>query len=40
MTRNYSKENSSFRDPSGFLFYENSVLFWQINKSYEKHYSK
>ncbi len=40
MTSNFLKENSSFRDPSGFLFYENGVLFRQINKSYEKHYLK
>lgn len=40
MTSNFSKENSSFRDPSGFLFYENGILFRQINKSYEKHYLK
>jgi ribosomal protein L11 methylase PrmA len=36
MISNFLKENSSFRDPSGFLFFENNVLYRQINKSYEK----
>jgi ribosomal protein L11 methylase PrmA len=29
---------SSFRDPSGFLFYEDQKLLRQINKSYQKDY--
>ncbi|MBI2054082.1 MAG: class I SAM-dependent methyltransferase [Candidatus Staskawiczbacteria bacterium] len=29
---------SSFRDPSGFLFLNNGVLYRQINFSYKKHY--
>lgn len=30
--------NSSFRDPSGFIFSENSVLYRQINNSYSNDY--
>ncbi len=30
--------NSSFRDPSGFLFYENGELFRQINFCYKENY--
>lgn len=40
MTNNFLKETSSFRDPSGFLFFENNVLYRQINKSYEKDFHK
>jgi len=29
---------SSFRDPSGFIFYENQELLRQVNKSYEDNY--
>lgn len=36
----YKKENSSFRDPSGFLFYENNILYRQINKSYQSNFTK
>jgi len=32
------KLHSSFRDPSGFLFVEDSVLYRQVNKSYKKDY--
>ena len=35
---NYKIETSSFRDSSGFLFYENEILYRQINKSYSEHY--
>ena len=31
-------ENSSFRDPSGFLFYSGTKLLRQINKSYQDDY--
>ncbi len=31
-------EPSSFRDPSGFLFYENNELYRQINNSYKENY--
>lgn len=30
---------SSFRDPSGFLFFRNGILYRQINKSYEAQYN-
>jgi len=35
---NYTRESSSFRDPSGFLFYRDDFLYRQINKSYSEHY--
>jgi hypothetical protein len=35
---NEQAEFSSFRDPSGFLFYRNAVLFRQVNQCYQKHY--
>ena len=35
---NFFIEDSSFRDPSGFLFYQDNVLYRQINKSYKQHY--
>ena len=34
----YSLEPSSFRDPSGFLFYHDDVLYRQINQSYKDDY--
>ena len=30
--------SSSFRDPSGFLFYRDNILYRQINKSYQENY--
>ena len=30
--------NSSFRDPSGFLFYRDNILYRQINKSYQENF--
>ncbi|MBN2531609.1 MAG: hypothetical protein JXB88_01890 [Spirochaetales bacterium] len=33
------KESSSFRDPSGFLFYRNNTLYRQVNLSYKNEYS-
>ncbi|MEW5819696.1 MAG: SAM-dependent methyltransferase [Cyanobacteriota bacterium] len=30
--------NSSFRDPSGFLFFKNNVLYRQVNKIYKEDY--
>ncbi len=30
----------SFRDPSGFLFFRDGVLYRQINSQYQKHYRK
>jgi len=35
----FTIESSSFRDPSGFLFYQNNVLYRQINKSYKENYN-
>ena len=35
---NFVIEDSSFRDPSGFLFYQDNILYRQINKSYKEHY--
>ena len=35
---NDSIVSSSFRDPSGFLFYKNDELYRQINNSYKKEY--
>ena len=29
---------SSFRDPSGFLFLQNNILYRQINQSYKENY--
>lgn len=37
--RNEYQELSSFRDPSGFLFYRKGVLLRQINNSYKKNYN-
>jgi len=34
-----SIQKSSFRDPSGFLFYEDGKLFRQVNKYYQKDYN-
>ncbi len=33
-----NKEFASFRDPSGFLFYREGVLYRQVNKVYQPHY--
>ncbi len=35
---NFTIESSSFRDPSGFIFYQNGLLYRQINKSYKENY--
>ncbi len=35
---NYTKESSSFRDTSGFIFYDGNELFRQINNSYKENY--
>ena len=32
--------SASFRDPSGFLFSRNGVLYRQINRAYEKDYAR
>ena len=31
-------ENSSFRDPSGFIFYRDGTCYRQINPTYKEHY--
>jgi hypothetical protein len=31
---------SSFRDPNGFLFYQNGIMYRQINISYKKNYDR
>lgn len=33
-----NKEFASFRDPSGFLFYQDEILYRQVNKVYQPHY--
>ncbi|MDD3861271.1 MAG: SAM-dependent methyltransferase, partial [Candidatus Gracilibacteria bacterium] len=33
-----TKVSGSFRDPSGFLFFQNEQIFRQVNKYYEKNY--
>lgn len=40
MTKNnqHYKSPSSFRDPSGFIFFHNGTLYRQINKPYKDHY--
>jgi len=37
---NISIIDGSFRDPSGFLFFRNDILYRQINHSYKKEYDK
>jgi len=34
----YQRVSSSFRDPSGFLFYQDKTLYRQINNSYKENY--
>ena len=31
-------QSASFRDPSGFLFHQDGILFRQVNQEYRKHY--
>ena len=38
MEKEVVKVPSSFRDPSGYLFYQDGVLYRKVNKSYWKHY--
>ncbi|MBG0785918.1 MAG: SAM-dependent methyltransferase [Anaerolineaceae bacterium] len=38
MTDSY--QFASFRDPSGFLFYKDGVLYRQVNQSYREHYDR
>lgn len=37
-TENYQINQGSFRDPAGFVFFQNNVLYRQINKTYAKDY--
>ena len=32
------KNNSSFRDPSGFVFKKNNIIYRQINSCYSENY--
>src|SRR5215211_487772 len=34
------KHPSSYRDPSGFLYYHNNSLYRQVNKSYQEHFEQ
>src|SRR4030095_9708427 len=38
--RNNGQLSASFRDPSGFLFSRSRVLYRQINRTYEKEYTR
>ena len=35
---NSLREHASFRDPSGFLFYQQGELYRQVNRAYQNHY--
>lgn len=37
--RQSKREPASFRDPSGFLYWQDGVLFRQVNQSYQDNYS-
>jgi len=37
--RQNKRESASFRDPSGFLFWREGVLYRQINLSYQDDYT-
>lgn len=39
MKRKVNKDFASFRDPAGFIFYENNKIYRQINKVYFKEYN-
>lgn len=38
MSSSLSHHPSSYRDPSGFLFYKNGILYRQVNKSFASHF--
>ena len=38
MVKEFRVESSSFRDPSGFIFYKNQKIFRQVNLSYKEEY--
>jgi hypothetical protein len=37
---NKGQLSASFRDPSGFLFFSDGILYRQVNRKYEKEYAK
>ena len=39
MQKNYKKEEASFRDPSGFIFFHNGDIYRQINQIYKDDYN-
>lgn len=39
MTRQNKRETASFRDPSGYLFWREGVLYRQVNQRYQDHYT-
>ena len=39
-SRSDARQGASFRDPSGFLFYREGVLYRQVNHSYAEHYDQ
>jgi hypothetical protein len=40
MTSNNQAHNASFRDPSGFLFRRDGVLYRQVNQIYAQDYTR
>ena len=40
MMSNQERVSSSFRDPSGYLFKKNGILYRRVNLSYKQHYDK
>ncbi len=40
MTEKYSQVSSSFRDPSGFIFLADGVIYRQVNRRYEENYNR
>lgn len=38
MPVNYITHPSSYRDPSGFIFFKEDILYRQVNKSFQEHY--
>ncbi len=38
MPVNYITHASSYRDPSGFIFFKEDILYRQVNKSFQEHY--
>ena len=38
MSNSFSYHPSSFRDPSGFIFVRENILYRQVNKSFKEHF--